>query len=129
MGDGRKRRAGGNQRLAIGPADQILRGGLRLVGRIGQRKNDRAGRLAGHFTDDGFGEGTAHRGQTDQNHGVDAGDDIRKPDLTVGGARPGREALLRLRASRSGKPSSFIASRKPSATPMPAVPDPNTTIC
>src|SRR5277367_239172 len=57
-----ERGAGGYQSSAIGPADQVFRSGFGTLGWIRERQNYWALGLAGHFADDGLGEGAVRGG-------------------------------------------------------------------
>ena len=58
-GDIRELHAAGDQRLAVGPGIGLLRRALGLVGRVGQRKDDRPLDMLGHGPDHALGEGAS----------------------------------------------------------------------
>ena len=81
----RERRAGGDQRAAIGPAQEILRRRFALLGGIGERKDDGPVRFARHFPHDRFGERPAGGGKADQDGRAGLSDDIGQlPGLASG---------------------------------------------
>ncbi len=65
--DRRERAAGSDQRIALGPGDDVLRGGFHAGGRVRQRHHDRTRAVFMHLADDLFGEQAGLPGDADQN--------------------------------------------------------------
>jgi hypothetical protein len=96
----RERGAGGHERTAIGPADQILRAGLAAAGRVGQRHDDRPFGVGGDTAHDLFGEGPARGRQSDERGRVNSVDHLGEAGWPAGfgaghGARRLGETALR----------------------------------
>ena len=152
--DGVERRAGRDERPAVGPAQDVDRRRLGGRRRVRERQDDRPVGPGGHRAKDRFVERAAHPGRPDQDGRADALDRLDEArelgrEAVVGegrgraaparaswrrGPRAGRGPVpcesTRTRARRtaaSSIPSSSIARRTRRAIPIPAAPAPTST--
>ena len=102
--DGVERRAGRDERPAVGPAQDVDRRRLGRGGRVRERQDDRPVGPGGQRAEDRFVERAAHPGRPDQDRRADALDRLDEP------RELGREAVVR-RPPPGSASSRFVSSR------------------